>query len=121
MFGPIKDVAKLFLECVDKCEMTGEAQKEYEALKVQLESLFEDLNSHFGQDRSLAMTSSMESLCKSIRTELNYIQKQQDRSPGQRYLLAPDDTDKILASYRRIEGHLQRPSLNTNLSMCKVV
>ncbi|CAE6461520.1 unnamed protein product [Rhizoctonia solani] len=121
IFGPIKDVVRLFLECVDNCEMAGEAQKEYEALRVRLEAFFEDLRYYFDQDHSLAMTSSMERLCKSIQMELGYIQKQQDRSLGQRYLSAPDETDKILSSYRRIEGHLQRLSLNVNLSMWKVV
>ncbi|KDN48800.1 hypothetical protein RSAG8_02787, partial [Rhizoctonia solani AG-8 WAC10335] len=117
LFGPIREMAELFVECVDKCEMAGEAKTEYEALRVRIEELFEDLNRHFGEGPSLVMTSSMESLCKSIQAELNYIKKQQDRNMGERDLSAADDSDKALACYRRIEGHIQRLSLNTNLSM----
>ncbi|KAL5634823.1 hypothetical protein ACGC1H_002752 [Rhizoctonia solani] len=120
LFGPIKETVDLFTECVDKCEMTGVAKIEYEELRVQLEGLFDDLNGYFGKGCSLTMTSSMEALCRSMQTELDYIKKQQDRNIGERYLAAADESDKVLACYRRIEGHLQRLSLNANLSMWRV-
>ncbi|EUC57193.1 vegetative incompatibility protein HET-E-1, putative, partial [Rhizoctonia solani AG-3 Rhs1AP] len=110
LFGPIKETVDLSTECVDKYEMTGAAKTEYEALRVRLEELFDDLNGHFGEGCSLTMTSSMESLCKSIEAELDYIKKQQGRKIGERYLSASDESDKVLACYRRIEGHLQRLS-----------
>ncbi|EUC57185.1 vegetative incompatibility protein HET-E-1, putative, partial [Rhizoctonia solani AG-3 Rhs1AP] len=109
-FGPIKDMAELFVECVDKCEMMGGAKTEYEALRVRLEGIFEDLNEYFGEGCALTMTSSMEGLCRLVQTELDYIKKQQHRNIGERYLSAADESDKVLACYRRIEGHLQRLS-----------
>ncbi|CAE6436893.1 unnamed protein product [Rhizoctonia solani] len=121
LFGPIKETVDLFTECVDKYEMTGAARTEWEELRVRLEGLFEDLNGHFGEGCSLTMTSSMESLCRSIQAELDYIKKQQDRNIGERYLSAADESDKVLSCYRRIEGQLQRLSLNANLSMWRVV
>ncbi|CAE6522543.1 unnamed protein product [Rhizoctonia solani] len=120
LFGPIKETVDLFMECVDKYEMTGVAKIEYEALRVRLEELFEDLNGYFGKGCSLTMTSSMENLCRSIQAELDYIKKQQDRNIGERYLSAADESEKVLACYRRIEGHLQRLSLNANLSIWRV-
>ncbi|KEP46264.1 putative vegetative incompatibility protein HET-E-1 [Rhizoctonia solani 123E] len=110
LFGPIKETVDLFMECVDKYEMTGVAKIEYEALRVRLEGLFEDLNGYFGKGCSVTMTSSMENLCRSIQAELDYIKKQQDRNIGERYLSAADESEKVLACYRRIEGHLQRLS-----------
>ncbi|CUA73343.1 Cilia-and flagella-associated protein 52 [Chlamydomonas reinhardtii] [Rhizoctonia solani] len=122
VFGPIKNTVDLFIECVDKCElkMTGEAKTEYDALRVRLEGLFIDLNGHFGEGCSPVMTSSMESLCRSIQTELSYIKRQQERNIGERYLVAADESRRVLACYRRIEGYLQRLSLNTNLSVWRV-
>ncbi|CAE6381741.1 unnamed protein product [Rhizoctonia solani] len=120
LFGPIKETVDLFTECVDKCEMIGAAKTEYEELRVRLEGLFEDLNRHFGEGCSLTMTSSMENLCRSVQAELDYIKKQQHRNIGERYLSAVDESDKALACYQRIEGHLQRLSLNANLSMWRV-
>ncbi|KEP45179.1 hypothetical protein V565_307020, partial [Rhizoctonia solani 123E] len=107
LFGPIKETMDLFTECVDKCEAT---KVEYEELRVRLEGIFEDLKGYFGKENSLTMTSSMENLCRSIQAELNYIKKQQDRNIGKRYLSAADESDKVLACYRRIERHLQRLS-----------
>ncbi|EUC62977.1 NACHT domain protein, partial [Rhizoctonia solani AG-3 Rhs1AP] len=110
LFGPVKETVDLFTECVDKYEMTGAAKTEYEDLRVRLEGLFDDLNGYIGEGCSLTMTSSMENLCRSIQAELDYIKKQQHRSIGERYLSAEDESDKALACYQRIEGHLQRLS-----------
>ncbi|KAJ1304090.1 hypothetical protein OPQ81_008494 [Rhizoctonia solani] len=73
VFGPIKEVADIFIDCVDKCEMTGAAKAEYETLRLRLEVLFHDLQGYLGEGCSPMMTSSMESLCKSIKEELTYI------------------------------------------------
>ncbi|CAE6429634.1 unnamed protein product [Rhizoctonia solani] len=121
VLGPIKDMAELLVQCVDMYEMAVEAQREYEALQTRLEAIFEDLNKHFGEGCSPTMTSSIESLCRSIKLELEYIRSKQGRRVGTRFLLAPGEEDVILGCYRRIEGYLQRLSLNANLSTWKIV
>ncbi|CAE6368840.1 unnamed protein product [Rhizoctonia solani] len=118
--GPLKQVVEIFTECVDMYDMAGAGHAEYDVLRVRLETLFEDLKGHLGENGSQTMTLSMENLCKSIQDELEYIRHKRDRSPGERYTMANDEADAILACYRRIEGHLQRLSLNANLSIWKI-
>ncbi|KAG8758927.1 hypothetical protein FRC11_002853, partial [Ceratobasidium sp. 423] len=120
LLGPIKAVVGEFVECVDMIELADEAKTEYDALQARLEGLFADLQGYFGQDCSLTMTTSMESLCKSIQEEIEYIRSKQGRSTGVRYLAAKEEAAAIIACYHRIEGHLQRLTLNANLSMWKI-
>ncbi|CAE6504664.1 unnamed protein product [Rhizoctonia solani] len=121
LFGPIKEMANLLVECVEKYELAEESKAEYEALRIRLDGIFETLSGQFGEECSLVMTSSIESLCRSIKGELKYIKDLQERNVVVRYLLATDESKRVLACYRRIEGHLQRLSLNANLSMWKIV
>ncbi|CAE6440870.1 unnamed protein product, partial [Rhizoctonia solani] len=120
LFGPIKDVAEVFVECVDNCKMAGAANAEYDVLRARLEVLFEDLRGYFGEGCSPKMNSSMENLCNSIQEELDFIRKKREKSKGARYLAAKGEADEILACLRRVEGYLQRLLLNANLTMWKI-
>ncbi|CAE6489245.1 unnamed protein product [Rhizoctonia solani] len=138
LFGPIKEIAEVLVDCVDNCEVAGTAKAEYDELRARLEALLEDLKQYFGESCSPKMTSSMQSLCKSIREELGFIRTKQGRSKGARYLAAKDEADVILACCRRVEGYLERllvrisyyqtrkmifkagSKLNANLSLWKI-
>ncbi|CAE6463026.1 unnamed protein product [Rhizoctonia solani] len=120
IFGPLKSMTDALMECVDIYERAGAGQLEYDAQRIRLETLFGDLRRHLGEDSPLTVTGSVDNLCNSIQEELRYIQTKQRRGQGERYLGAKDEADAILGSYRRIEGHLQRLSLNSNLSMWKI-
>ncbi|CAE6474651.1 unnamed protein product [Rhizoctonia solani] len=120
LFGPIKEIAEVLVDCVDNYEMVGTAKVEYDELRVRLEVLLEDLKQYFGEGCSPTMTSSMQCLCKSIREELGFIQNKQGRIKGARYLAAKDETNVILACCRRVEGYLKRLLLNANLSIWKI-
>ncbi|CAE6475389.1 unnamed protein product [Rhizoctonia solani] len=113
-FGPIKEMAELFMECEYGIQLTGEAMTEYDALRVLFEGLFENLQTNFGVGCPLTMTGGIESLCRSILVELEHLKKLQDRSMGERPVVATDQAGLILVCYRRIEGHLQRLLLNSN-------
>ncbi|KEP48446.1 putative vegetative incompatibility protein HET-E-1 [Rhizoctonia solani 123E] len=120
VLGPIKQVAEIFVECVDTYKVGDKTKVEYEELIARLEALFEDLVGYFEDGCSQPMTASMRRLCKSIQEELESIQDKKGRGIGARYLVANDETDAILAHYRRVEGYLERLSLNANLSMWKI-
>ncbi|CAE6521482.1 unnamed protein product [Rhizoctonia solani] len=117
-FRDVKEMVDLFLVCADKWGVAEEAKAEFVTLRVRLEELFKDLKGHFSEG-NLEVTPSMQSLCRSIQTELGYIRKQQYRDTNERFATT-DESDRFLACYHRIKGHLQRLSLNANLSMWRV-
>ncbi|CAE7093868.1 unnamed protein product [Rhizoctonia solani] len=96
-------------------------QNEYRAMRSQLEALFADLRTHFSQGPPPEMTSSMLNLCETIQAELRDIYGTQDRNIISRYIQAGQDVDKVLGCYRRIQGHLQRVTLNTSLSIWRTM
>jgi hypothetical protein len=56
-------------------------------------------------------------LGRSIQQELDYVQgKQSNRGMIRRYVEATEDSDDVLACYRRIQGHLQRLSVGYTAS-----
>ncbi|KAG8748801.1 hypothetical protein FRC11_011869, partial [Ceratobasidium sp. 423] len=106
LFGPIKEVVEVFVGCVDTYQVAGAAEMEYDEIRVRLEAIIGDLSGYFEQGGSLTMTTSLESICKSIKAELEK---------------APDERDVILACYRRIELDLRRLLLNANWETLKDV
>ncbi|CUA68567.1 Cell surface glycoprotein 1 [Rhizoctonia solani] len=119
--GPIKQVAEIFVECVDAYKVAEETKVEHDELVARLEGLFEDLVGHLQDGCSQPMTASMNRLCKSIQEELETMKDANGKSTGSRLLATNDKADEILACYRRVEGYLERLSLNANLSMWKIV
>ncbi|CUA68566.1 Cilia-and flagella-associated protein 52 [Rhizoctonia solani] len=118
--GPIKQVAGIFVECVDAYKVAEGTKVEHDELVTRLEGLFEDLVVHLQDGCSQPMTASMNRLCKSIQEELETIKDAKGKSTGSRLLATNDKADEILACYRRAEGYLERLSLNANLSMWKI-
>ncbi|EUC54755.1 vegetative incompatibility protein HET-E-1 [Rhizoctonia solani AG-3 Rhs1AP] len=96
-------------------------QEEYQALRTQLEILFNDLHLHFSTGAPPSMTTGMLNLCGAIGTELRQIYGTQDRNSISRLLKAEHDLDKITECYRRIQSHLDRVMLNATLNMLRVV
>ncbi|CAE6410726.1 unnamed protein product [Rhizoctonia solani] len=121
LFGPMKEMVEVFVGCVDTYKVAGAAKVEYEEIRARLETIIEDLGRYFGQGGSLTMTTSMESVCGSIKAELEKAQNKLGRNAGVRYLEAADEGDVILACYRRIELDLQRLVLNANWETLKDV
>ncbi|KAH7337080.1 WD40-repeat-containing domain protein [Rhizoctonia solani] len=115
---PLKDVVNGLVECIEFYEREANGRHEYAALQNELEVLFKDLKAHLVCS-SPTMTPCIEGLYKSIKEELDCIPGKQKRM-----VLRPfeaGDSNTILAVYRRIQGHLQRLSLNANLSMWRVM
>ncbi|CAE7099385.1 unnamed protein product [Rhizoctonia solani] len=121
-FGPVKQVAEIFGECVDTYQVAGNVKVEYDQLIARLQGHLDDLAGYLGDDGSQSMTTSMERLCQSIQEELEMIRDKKGHSKGTRprYLATDEDMDMILACYRRVEGYLERLSLNANLSIWKI-
>ncbi|CAE6458993.1 unnamed protein product [Rhizoctonia solani] len=120
-FTPLKEVVDGLVECIESYEREAGGRREYLALQSELEAVFEDLGAHLVCSTSPTMTPCIESLYKSIKQELVYVLEQQSRALTLRPLEAGNHSDTIIASYRRIQSHLQRLSLNANLSMWRVM
>ncbi|CAE6541303.1 unnamed protein product, partial [Rhizoctonia solani] len=118
-FGPLRSILDELIGCVriyEACLMAAKDQREYETLRSDLESILEELKTHFDGPNSPKMTASIENLCKSINDELSSVKTFHNESGTRRYLQAGSGSDEVLACYRRVHGYLIRISLNTSLS-----
>ncbi|KDN41021.1 hypothetical protein RSAG8_07727, partial [Rhizoctonia solani AG-8 WAC10335] len=118
---PLKAAVAELVECIDNYENVWHERKEYEMLYHELEGLFQALQHHCNRDISPTITAAIEALCKSIRNEISDIRKIQGKGKIREYLEAEQETDAVLARYRRIQGHLQRISLNADISVWRIV
>ncbi|EUC54565.1 peptidase C14, partial [Rhizoctonia solani AG-3 Rhs1AP] len=122
---PLKAVVTEFVECIDNHENVWHGRKEYDILCHELEGLFQALQHHCNQDISPTITTTVEALCESIRNEISDIRKIQAKGKVREYLEAERDADAVLVRYRRIQSHLQRLSvatqLNADISVWRIV
>lgn len=116
VFGPLKAVVDELVACIEIYERAANGRNEFMALRNELEGVFAVLQHHLLSDVPPTITATMESLCESIRQELDYVQGREGQSTTRRTIQAGEDADGVLACYRRIQGHLQRLKLNTDLS-----
>ncbi|CAE6483833.1 unnamed protein product [Rhizoctonia solani] len=118
---PLKAVVTELVACIDNHESVWRERKEYDILYHELEGLFQALQHHCNQAVSPTITTTVEALCQSIRDEISDIRKIQDKGKVREYLEAERDADAVLTRYRRIQGHLQRLSLNADISVWRIV
>lgn len=132
--APIKTVVTELAECIGICDDELQGNKDYEALKSELERIFEMLKTHYEKDVSPAITASMESLWRDTDREFQVINSKREwrgghggNSNGREEVRigklrdAVDNLDDVLRCYGRVRDHLQRVLLNANLSMWKIV
>ncbi|KAL5632395.1 hypothetical protein ACGC1H_005380 [Rhizoctonia solani] len=96
---PLKAVVTELVACIDNHESVWRERKEYDILYHELEGLFQALQHHCNQAVSPTITTTVEALCQSIRDEISDIRKIQDKG----------------------KGHLQRLSLNADISVWRIV
>ncbi|KAG8728873.1 hypothetical protein FRC11_010056 [Ceratobasidium sp. 423] len=121
---PLKAAVAELSGCIESYEaMLGE-RKEYEILYHELEELFQALQRNCTQSVPPAVTEVIEALCGSIQDEIASLREIQSKGKLREYLKAEQNTDAVLASYRRIQGYLRRvsdsrlKSLSPSLSAC---
>ncbi|CAE6437631.1 unnamed protein product [Rhizoctonia solani] len=125
VFARLKKTVDEVVQFVDQYEVIVANHEEYEALKIQLETLFEELSSHFSKDAPPSMTISMENMCGAITNELEHISNKmaqyQNASVPHRYLEAKCNLEDIIKCYRRIQGHFERLKVNASLFIWEIV
>ncbi|KAG8729414.1 hypothetical protein FRC11_008824 [Ceratobasidium sp. 423] len=118
---PIKAAIAELAACIESYANLFHERKEYDTLYYELEELFQVLQYHCTQYIPPAITATVEALCKSIQNEISDIHQKQDKAKLRQYLEAKQDSDAVLAGYRRIQGYLQRISLNADISMWRLM
>ncbi|KAG8677916.1 hypothetical protein FRC08_018216, partial [Ceratobasidium sp. 394] len=121
VFGPLKEAAEGIMMCVKAFESVAKGREEYENLRIKLNILFHDLSGYFGESTPPVMTSSIVNLAQGIGREIKFIQQKQQRSGIGQYMTAEEDADEVLECYRRIQGLLERLTLNANVNIWKTV
>ncbi|KAG8780543.1 hypothetical protein FRC12_022873 [Ceratobasidium sp. 428] len=121
LFGPLKQATEVLVSFIHTFETVGENRRDYQEVKVQLDSLFGDISGYVETPTPLAMTSSIENLIQGIKRETELIQLKQQGSGMGRYVNAENDAEEILKCYKRIQAILQRLSLNANIDTWKTV
>ncbi|CAE6505525.1 unnamed protein product [Rhizoctonia solani] len=118
--GPLKAITDL-VDCIVTPEEVLSGKKEYEALKEELDKTLGTLTQYGDDTASPAITATVESLCKDIGQELQGVKDALKQDRLGRLRESSNDLDEVLSCYNRIRGHLQRVSLNANVSMWKIV
>ncbi|KAG8762536.1 hypothetical protein FRC11_009010, partial [Ceratobasidium sp. 423] len=120
-FGPLKSVASGLNKCIDIYETLSKGRKEYEELRESLERLLNDLAGYMNDPNGLLMTNSVKRLCYDIEAEIKSVEEKQAQNTGRRLIDAVDASDEIFQCYRRIHAHLERLTLNLNMSMLEAI
>ncbi|QRV95493.1 Vegetative incompatibility protein HET-E-1 [Ceratobasidium sp. AG-Ba] len=120
-FGPLKDAADILLSWIETFEIVAEDRIELEALKIQLDGLFNDLREHINASRPPTMTASIKNLAQDITTETERLEHIRKRNGTSKYLKADQDAEQMIKCYQRIEALFRRLTLNANLDTWKTV
>ncbi|CAE6416346.1 unnamed protein product [Rhizoctonia solani] len=107
---PLRRAVDEFAESIDIFEAQSKGRKEYEVLRGKLEASFEEL---IDLKRGPPFrTKALDSLSLSIEWDLIFLQKKQDSDKGTSDAEVENDENDVLTSYRRIQDHFRRISLN---------
>ncbi|CAE6449173.1 unnamed protein product, partial [Rhizoctonia solani] len=120
-FGPLKSAIAGLKGCADIYVSACKEHKDYNDLGVRLEGVLKDLAEHIKQPMGLAVTNSVKRIYKDIAEEAQKVAEKQARTTTRRLVDAIEVSDAILECYRRIDGHLQRLTLNASMSTLKAV
>ncbi|CAE6503912.1 unnamed protein product [Rhizoctonia solani] len=91
----------------------GTRRAEYETMKPEFEAIFQRLSENCVELTRLRMTECIEGLCRDIRVELAHVRGLSLVQQNGANQTRADDSDKILARYRRIQGLLLALMANT--------
>ncbi|CCO33882.1 hypothetical protein BN14_07968 [Rhizoctonia solani AG-1 IB] len=120
-FPPLAFAISSFIACIDIIERSFKEHKEYEQLAPRLENTLTDLSAHklTNLPRESQMTKSVQRL--DIKPETKSFKNIQDRASGRQLVDALAGLNDITECYRRINDHLKRLMLNSNLAILDAV
>ncbi|KAF8679983.1 WD40 repeat-like protein [Rhizoctonia solani] len=104
---------------VDRLESACEERKEYAELAAQLNTILDELANHMDQPIGTEMTGSVKRIHADIEDEIKKVTERQEIAMGRRLIGAMEEANQIVDCYRRIDGYMQRLTLNANFSVLK--
>ncbi|CAE6410247.1 unnamed protein product [Rhizoctonia solani] len=121
MFSPLHSAISRLSGCIDIYESLSKERKEYDYLQERLERLLSDLSEHMANPTRIAMTNSLQRICSDIEVELRNVEKIRARNTIQRLVDNMERSDELLECYHRIQGHIERLTLNTNMNILREI
>ncbi|KAF8761304.1 WD40 repeat-like protein [Rhizoctonia solani] len=106
---------------VDRLESAFEEREEYAELAAQLNAILDDLAKHVNQPIGTEMTASVKRIYADLEDEIKKVTERQAMAMRRRLIGAMEEANEIMECYRRIDGYLQRLTLNANISILKAV
>lgn len=119
-FGPLKSAVDGLSKCIDLVQEEGQAHKDYERLKNELDSLLADLSEYFDGSTPSPMTPCIEALARDIQREAEELSQSYQSRLG-RFANSANLLDEVAECYRRIQGLLGRLVMNVNLNIWKTL
>ncbi|CEL62947.1 putative WD repeat-containing protein alr3466 OS=Nostoc sp, (strain PCC 7120 / UTEX 2576) GN=alr3466 PE=4 SV=1 [Rhizoctonia solani AG-1 IB] len=122
-FPPLASAIKSLTACFDILEGASKEHDEYEQLRLGLEDILNDLAEHYRtkSPKGVRITKSVQLICSDIEAEVRNIENIQTQNSGRRLMNALAGLDKIKDCYRRIDSHIKRLTLNTNIEVLDAV
>ncbi|KAG8754927.1 hypothetical protein FRC12_011051 [Ceratobasidium sp. 428] len=117
-FEPLKSAISRLAWCFEN--ETG-AREGYEAIKVLLDGLLQDLSAHLGDTTPPSMTRVINTLSRDIKVEAELIKENQEKKRKHHFKEAEKDENEVMDCYRRIQTLVERLKMNANLSVWKTV
>ncbi|CCO35728.1 Vegetative incompatibility protein HET-E-1 [Rhizoctonia solani AG-1 IB] len=110
-FPPLASAIESLTTCFDVLERASKEHDEYEQLRLGLEEILSDLADHYCTKRlkGARMTKSVQLICRHVVSNLP------------RMTTLKTGLDMIKECYRRIDSHIKRLTLNTNLEVLDAV
>ncbi|KAG8690945.1 hypothetical protein FRC09_011785 [Ceratobasidium sp. 395] len=105
-FGPLKSAVGGLVACLELYEGQVAAREEYQRLKIDLESVSQEIAGYIGGVAPPSMESSILKLAQDIKEEVQFVNRKTRRNALERYAEATTDADEILTRYLRIQRHL---------------
>ncbi|CUA74504.1 putative WD repeat-containing protein alr3466 [Nostoc sp, PCC 7120] [Rhizoctonia solani] len=120
-FGPLKSAISGLNECIDIYENAGKEQEDFVELRQELEVLSKDLKIFVAEQKVSLMTDSVKQICSGIEAELSILKNKQSEKAGRRLFEMINRHEQVTTFSRRIQGYMQRLSLNANASILKAI
>ncbi|CAE6411318.1 unnamed protein product [Rhizoctonia solani] len=117
VFGPLKSAVDGLSTCFSFYQDRSKAREDCVKLQTKIDSILQDLSKYIHNPSGRALTNSVKLICLDLEAEVKITEELQARSTGRQLIDAMEGIDELAESYCRVQTHLERLTLNLNLSM----
>ncbi|CCO34171.1 Vegetative incompatibility protein HET-E-1 [Rhizoctonia solani AG-1 IB] len=117
VFSPLHSAIGALATLVDAYEPDYQGQREYNEVRANIERILKDISAHMSTPAGKLMTKSVKLICLEIESEVAIMKSKQHTGIERRLLKATQGLDGVMDCCRRVHGHLERLTLNLNLSI----